>query len=298
MSVPTKGSRPIEVDGVRYRWLVRRRPTAEQRSGRTPLLLAVAREDGGGASLVVRLCHLHPSNEVRRYGEAVTPRVVAAWIRAGLRHGWQPERPGPQVLLSGRDHTVQPSGPRAAPRGLREPTRSELEQLARERAPSQRDRFRLAERWPEGPEHPRSPIEINGTELVAMVREIERPFVQQELAERAAAGMDPEDLRDYAGEYFGFSVASMRMPSRVLLDEPDDTAGKGFVLDDDDPRRGKATLLGCTCGIVECWFLLVRITVLDDVVIWSGFEQFHRNWIYGLGPFVFDKRAYLRELGA
>jgi len=48
-------------------------------------------------------------------------------------------------------------------------------------------------------------------------------------------------------------------------------------------------VLGCTCGITECWFLLVRITVLDEVVIWSDFEQVHRPW--------FDEVAYVRELG-
>lgn len=68
------------------------------------------------------------------------------------------------------------------------------------------------------------------------------------------------------------------------------------MLAPDDPRRRKATVLGCTCGITGCWFLLVRITMLDDVVLWSDFEQFHRPWIYTLGPFVFDRKAYLEQL--
>lgn len=68
------------------------------------------------------------------------------------------------------------------------------------------------------------------------------------------------------------------------------------MLAPDDRRRRKATVLGCTCGIVECWFLMVEITLLDDVVIWSDFEQFHRPWVYALGPFVFDRAAYERAL--
>jgi hypothetical protein len=92
------------------------------------------------------------------------------------------------------------------------------------------------------------------------------------------------------------SERELRLPSRELLDEPLDTAGKGFVLAPDDPRWRKATVLGCTCGITECWFPLVRITILDDVVLWSGFEQFHRPWIYTPGPFVCDRKAYLEQL--
>jgi len=55
-------------------------------------------------------------------------------------------------------------------------------------------------------------------------------------------------------------------------------------------------LLRCTCGINECWFLLVTITVLDAFVVWTDFEQFHRHWVYDLGPFVFAKQAYLEAL--
>lgn len=82
------------------------------------------------------------------------------------------------------------------------------------------------------------------------------------------------------------------------MGQPKEIAGRGFVLAPDDPRLGKATLFSCTCGITECWFLLASVTVLDDVVVWSELEQFHRSWVYDLGPFVFDRAAYERALGA
>ncbi|MCA9704473.1 MAG: hypothetical protein KDK70_01340, partial [Myxococcales bacterium] len=116
MSLPAKHSRPIEVDGTRYRWLVRRRPTSLQRTGRSPLVLAVARDDGQGTSMLVRLC-AHPSNTARLRGQAVTPRVVAAWIRQARQQGWQPEQSGRQFLLSDRGHAIDTAGPRAWPRG-------------------------------------------------------------------------------------------------------------------------------------------------------------------------------------
>ena len=49
----------------------------------------------------------------------------------------------------------------------------------------------------------------------------------------------------------------------------------GFALAPDDPCRGKAVVLGCTCGIIECWFLQVQITVLDDVV--TSVDTNHRR---------------------
>ncbi|MEM7159722.1 MAG: hypothetical protein AAF799_43175 [Myxococcota bacterium] len=139
-------------------------------------------------------------------------------------------------------------------------------------------------------------ISINGEALVELVRRVERPFVDREIELRVADGEAREDIGDFAGDYMSMSSDWLRLPRRELLDEPWDTAAKGFVLAPDDPQRGRATVLGCTCGIVECWFLMVRITVLDEVVVWSDFEQFHRHWIYGLGPYVFDKAEYLREL--
>ncbi|HEX2204573.1 MAG TPA: GNAT family N-acetyltransferase [Longimicrobium sp.] len=68
------------------------------------------------------------------------------------------------------------------------------------------------------------------------------------------------------------------------------------------PEEGKSALLGCECGIVECWPLLARITVEGGRVTWSDFEQPHRGaahpgpWRYTLGPFVFARDAYERAL--
>ena len=83
------------------------------------------------------------------------------------------------------------------------------------------------------------------------------------------------------------------LPSRNLLGEAYEP---GIIGNRDDPRKRQSLLLGCTCGITDCWFLLATITVEEHQVVWSEFRQFYRDWHYDLGPFVFERRAYEREL--
>ena len=159
----------------------------------------------------------------------------------------------------------------------------ELDALARARPPHARDRLRLTTA--------RSHVEINGLDLLDLVRAVERHSVEQEIAERIAAGEAP--IEDFSGQYMALSLHELR---KGLRGDPTGTSARHFVLAPDDPRRDKITLLGCDCGIVECWFLLARITLLDELVVWSEFEQFHRNWRYDLGPFVFEREAYLAAI--
>ncbi len=50
-------------------------------------------------------------------------------------------------------------------------------------------------------------------------------------------------------------------------------------------------------GEPGCWPFRVEITLRDDVVIWSGFEQGHRAWHYDkIQPLVFDRAQYLSAL--
>ena len=67
----------------------------------------------------------------------------------------------------------------------------------------------------------------------------------------------------------------------------------------------KVALLECTCGVPDCWPLLAFIKVSESQVTWSDFEQPYRRdatdsgvaWSYiGLGPFVFSRREYEREI--
>ncbi len=137
-------------------------------------------------------------------------------------------------------------------------------------------------------------ILINGVPLLEMVREAEESLVRAEHEERIARGEDTEGYRILAGDYHYAPHSMILLPSRNLLDEP---YRPGFVLKPDDPRIGKATVLGCTCGVMDCWLLQVRVTLSRSSVRWSEFGQFHRpRWKYNIGPFLFDRGQYESEL--
>ena len=122
-------------------------------------------------------------------------------------------------------------------------------------------------------------ISINGRDLVQIVREMKLPF--------AARDGKP----DLAGGYVGLSPSEVFFPSRRFL-------GESKTYYDNDSPDDKLAVLGCGCGEVACWPLLVRITLREDTVIWSDFEQPHRrHWRHhGLGPFLFDRSRYLDAL--
>ena len=104
MTIPSKVSRRIVVDGVTYRWLVRSRPTYAQANGWTPLTFVVEADQAQGAPLVVDLPPAHPGNWLDLPADPVTPATVADAIRHGVHAGWQPSRAGPPVRL----HVPQP----------------------------------------------------------------------------------------------------------------------------------------------------------------------------------------------
>ncbi|MEO8285012.1 MAG: hypothetical protein ABI670_01080 [Chloroflexota bacterium] len=126
-------------------------------------------------------------------------------------------------------------------------------------------------------------IYINGRNLVDIVREYEMPFTKR----------DGNTL--IAGGYAGLPPAGVLPPSGHFLGEP-----SWAVYRDID----RVSVLECTCGVPGCWPFMVRITVDEERVIWSDFEQPHRRqgspageWRYdALGPLVFDRRQYVEAL--
>jgi hypothetical protein len=127
-------------------------------------------------------------------------------------------------------------------------------------------------------------IQVNGADLIELVRPMEQPFA------------DAEGSSQIAGAYVGIPAGTAFLPSRHLLGAPDD-------LFSDLVRSGKvskAALLMCECGEPGCWPFCARIEITGDVVRWSDFEQPHRTgngerpeWRYdGLGPFTFARNQY------
>ena len=120
-------------------------------------------------------------------------------------------------------------------------------------------------------------LRVDGRPLLDLIAEIEAPI--------AAEAGEP----NLAGKYGYLNVATVLYPSRHLLGD----AAHSLVEYGD-----KVSVLECECGCEGCWPLLVRITVIDKEVIWSDFQQLHRdNWIYPPGlRLVFDREQYERAL--
>ena len=102
MAMRKIGARLITVDGVVYRWRVRRarRCSAPNKWGRVHLSVELA--DEPGSVLVVFTNHQHSRDEDRLPGEEVypiLPRHVAEWVRQARAIGWQPAERGPQFRV-------------------------------------------------------------------------------------------------------------------------------------------------------------------------------------------------------
>lgn len=107
---------------------------------------------------------------------------------------------------------------------------------------------------------------INDRSLIDIVKQVELPMARVNDEEAIAGGYAPLTIED--------------LYESINISDGDDKAKEGV-------------LLGCSCGSVECWPLYVKIEQSENLVIWHGFRNPHRNWGYGkLGPFVFDKKQY------
>jgi hypothetical protein len=100
VTLSRKGTRQITVDGVRYRWHLRGRPTYDQGLAWSPLTFVVELAEASGAVLMVEMDGAHPSNWISAPSANVTPVVVERAIRSALGQGWTPARPGPLHRLS------------------------------------------------------------------------------------------------------------------------------------------------------------------------------------------------------
>ncbi|MEU1731665.1 hypothetical protein [Streptosporangium sp. NPDC020145] len=100
MSIPKKGSRLITVDGVTYRWRIRRKPTYCQANSWGPLTFAVEPADVPGRVLLVLLPCSRPDAWLGERAMAVRPALVSATIRRALARSWNPHQTGNAFTLS------------------------------------------------------------------------------------------------------------------------------------------------------------------------------------------------------
>jgi hypothetical protein len=101
VALNTKGSRPLVVDGVAYRWNVRRKPSYGQLLGESNLVFAVQRSDVSGQVLVVDTGQVRSDAALGAdENAAVTPSRVVSAIRSALVAGWTPDKPGSPFLAT------------------------------------------------------------------------------------------------------------------------------------------------------------------------------------------------------
>ncbi|MFJ4871148.1 hypothetical protein [Streptomyces sp. NPDC088757] len=101
MALNKKGSRRITVDGIEYRWRIRKKPSYTQGLCWTPMTYAVEAASGiqPGTILIVTSGQAHPSNWVGVESGPLPPAHVADSIRAARDQGWDPTRGGSPFQL-------------------------------------------------------------------------------------------------------------------------------------------------------------------------------------------------------
>jgi hypothetical protein len=108
MSIPKTGSRIISVEGVKYRWRIRRKATYLQSDyGIGTLHLAIELAERPGTSIVIFTDRPHPNDWATMQTAPVTPSDVATWILQSLKMGWVPNAKGAPLLLKIEKSTLQ-----------------------------------------------------------------------------------------------------------------------------------------------------------------------------------------------
>ncbi|MFF3333366.1 hypothetical protein ACFYWX_28085 [Streptomyces sp. NPDC002888] len=123
-------------------------------------------------------------------------------------------------------------------------------------------------------------VRIDGTDLRTLVADATRELWHQELEDEFETPEEEAEL--VLTQHEGLPATEFTDPNHFLTPA------------DDTP------VLGCTCGIWECWPLLARITVTPTTITWSSFRQPHREeWgELRMGPYVFARQSYEAALSA
>jgi len=125
---------------------------------------------------------------------------------------------------------------------------------------------------------------VDGVSFLELVRRAELPDALVEQAERADE-FAPDPAPMLAGTYmYG------RFTCEHLLGGKPDLIPHGA-------EEGESILLGCDCGIFDCWALTATIAVGEDTVTWSNLRNTYRDWNYdSIGTLTFSRRQYEASL--
>ena len=118
MTISRKGSYPIDVNGVTYRWSVSPRLAFDQELANSSLTFVVVHPQFPGSPLVVEVNVAQPDNWVLERSASVTPAIVDHAIGMALSQGWRPAAKGEAFAL--RIRVSRPSGSAPTPIDLLE----------------------------------------------------------------------------------------------------------------------------------------------------------------------------------
>ena len=100
MAIRRIGSRLLVVDGMTYRWRIRRRATnshADYSNGTSSV--AVEAAGASGAVLLLETDRPHPASWSTGAVATIFSSDVSGWVRSAIRAGWMPGAPGAQLHL-------------------------------------------------------------------------------------------------------------------------------------------------------------------------------------------------------
>ncbi|SNR14735.1 hypothetical protein [Tenacibaculum jejuense] len=95
MAIPKKGTRKIDVDGLKFRWLIRKKATYTQSVyGIGKLHVAIELEENPGTNLFIRTDRKHPNDIETEMVNPITPYDISNWIKQAFELGWNPSKNG------------------------------------------------------------------------------------------------------------------------------------------------------------------------------------------------------------
>jgi hypothetical protein len=103
MAIPKKGSRKFTVDGITYRWLIRRKPTYGQgiQGGMNIAIEQIAAKDT--TTLVTWLARNRPDNWIVPNYTSISPADIENYIRTAIKQGWKSDEAGKTFIVSDLD---------------------------------------------------------------------------------------------------------------------------------------------------------------------------------------------------
>lgn len=108
MATRKKGSRQIDVDGVSYRWRIRKRLTYGQECFPGGMLhVAIELAENPGQLLWINSNHSHLKRYDTEQAAPVTPALLARWIQQAIALGWKPEVNGPTLKYDASDSELR-----------------------------------------------------------------------------------------------------------------------------------------------------------------------------------------------